>query len=99
MLSLFLLLGLDSPDEFHQHAIVDEIALPRQGLDLSGESMSAAYTHISKTARCGAPARLFSEGPAIFLSIGRSYTNRSISMQGGQIYFSKFGGFTYFMVI
>ena len=34
----FLLLGFDSLlDELHQHAIVTEIALPSQGLDLSGD--------------------------------------------------------------
>jgi len=31
-------MGFDSLlDEFHQHAIVAEIALPGQGLDLSGD--------------------------------------------------------------
>ncbi|HXM22423.1 MAG TPA: hypothetical protein VN948_14300 [Terriglobales bacterium] len=34
----FLPMGFDSLlDEFHQHAIVAEIALPGQGLDLSGD--------------------------------------------------------------
>lgn len=42
---LFLLLGFDSLlDEFHQHAIVAEIALTGQGLDLSGNLGRQGYT-------------------------------------------------------
>jgi hypothetical protein len=41
---LFLLLGFDSLlDEFHQHAIVAESALPGQGLDLSGDFGRQGY--------------------------------------------------------
>src|ERR1700685_1327213 len=41
---LFLLLGFDSLlDEFYQHAIVAQIALPGQGLDLSGDLGRQGY--------------------------------------------------------
>ncbi len=43
--SFFLLLGFDSLlDEFHQHAIVAESALPSQGLDLSGDLGRQGHT-------------------------------------------------------
>jgi hypothetical protein len=42
---LFLLVGFDSLlDEFHQYAIVAEIAVPGQGLDLSGDLGRQGYT-------------------------------------------------------